>query len=687
MSGILAGCVMFSIALGTPSDTTHVIIDFASDTTRTITGDLWGSNELNLAFASVTVDHPVFQQLTRENGIRLIRWPGGNNADNYNWKTRKTILPGYRQSDNDSLRVDIARIIQFCSTVDAELTVTVNFGTMTAEDAADLVEFLNGPASSPWGQVRAEMGFPDPIGVRYFEIGNEENQNHMWYYSWTAENPEKYFLGGDEERRGIFRSPVSGEYFFKGDFFRATAGVQIYHLRFPPVRDVQIYWADLSPEDVDFLTSSGNMNQFFDYFQAIPQVETFAGIPPDSMVFRADTLTGAIQFGDGTEGQAPSDSSWFLVEYTTLDHDGFLDFARAMRQVDSSIPIQIGAASYPIADGQLVDLPQDTLRAIFTEMDFRVLHQYNVDIPVNDYDNYQYRRQMAQERLENLVIRQQLMDSILIGIGLPDRTVGLAVTEWNLFLHDDYQWLCRSLEAAVTGANWFIGVLNGNLAGQFDVRFAEQFALSGGTLGLIRTWGEPLHSVAPLAYVFLGFRSWEEDELLPVSVVSPVAWAYSDSVKIVIAAAAMSREGDTLHVILTNNALEDTVLCRIPGVDSLYTGVTLQWITGSHPEDTNDSDPQNIMFTAQFPEEVTDETLLPPHSVCFLTYTGRIGRPGDVNMDGNVDVLDILQMVGYILGTVDLTPSQFSAADLNGDSSIDILDIVELADRILNMNR
>ena len=44
----------------------------------------------------------------------------------------------------------------------------------TPEDAADLVEYLNGPATSEWGKRRAANGHPEPYGVRYIEIGNEE---------------------------------------------------------------------------------------------------------------------------------------------------------------------------------------------------------------------------------------------------------------------------------------------------------------------------------------------------------------------------------------------------------------------------------------------------------------------------------------------------------------------------------
>lgn len=42
------------------------------------------------------------------------------------------------------------------------------------DDALDLIEFANGPATSRWGRVRAEMGHPEPFGLEMIGIGNEQ---------------------------------------------------------------------------------------------------------------------------------------------------------------------------------------------------------------------------------------------------------------------------------------------------------------------------------------------------------------------------------------------------------------------------------------------------------------------------------------------------------------------------------
>ena len=45
------------------------------------------------------------------------------------------------------------------------------------DDALDLIEFANGPATSKWGAVRASMGHPEPFGMEFVCLGNEEHDN------------------------------------------------------------------------------------------------------------------------------------------------------------------------------------------------------------------------------------------------------------------------------------------------------------------------------------------------------------------------------------------------------------------------------------------------------------------------------------------------------------------------------
>ena len=56
---------------------------------------------------------------------------------------------------------------------------------------------------------------------------------------------------------------------------------------------------------------------------------------------------------------------------------------------------------------------------------------------------------------------------------------------------------------------------------------------------------------------------------------------------------------------------------------------------------------------------------------------------GDVNGDGEINVLDIVAMVGHITAQNTLTGRQFTRADVNQDNSIDVLDIVKMVEIIV----
>ncbi|MEU4656246.1 alpha-L-arabinofuranosidase C-terminal domain-containing protein [Streptomyces sp. NPDC023723] len=49
------------------------------------------------------------------------------------------------------------------------------------QDTLDLIEFANGPATSAWGRLRAEMGHRAPFGLTHLAVGNEENLPEAYY--------------------------------------------------------------------------------------------------------------------------------------------------------------------------------------------------------------------------------------------------------------------------------------------------------------------------------------------------------------------------------------------------------------------------------------------------------------------------------------------------------------------------
>ena len=54
------------------------------------------------------------------------------------------------------------------------------FHDIYVKDALDLIEFCNGPATTEWGKVRAQMGHPAPFNLKYLGIGNENCGKEFW---------------------------------------------------------------------------------------------------------------------------------------------------------------------------------------------------------------------------------------------------------------------------------------------------------------------------------------------------------------------------------------------------------------------------------------------------------------------------------------------------------------------------
>ena len=58
---------------------------------------------------------------------------------------------------------------------------------------------------------------------------------------------------------------------------------------------------------------------------------------------------------------------------------------------------------------------------------------------------------------------------------------------------------------------------------------------------------------------------------------------------------------------------------------------------------------------------------------------------GDLNVDGIVNVLDVITVVNYVIGTLeDLSFDELCAADNNNDGIVNVLDIVAIVNTILD---
>lgn len=70
-------------------------------------------------------------------------------------------------------------------------------------------------------------------------------------------------------------------------------------------------------------------------------------------------------------------------------------------------------------------------------------------------------------------------------------------------------------------------------------------------------------------------------------------------------------------------------------------------------------------------------------SNCLNWITAPPDSQGDVNQDGQIDVLDIVTMVNIVVGITQPSPWEQWAADLNGDGEINVLDVVLVVNIII----
>ena len=56
---------------------------------------------------------------------------------------------------------------------------------------------------------------------------------------------------------------------------------------------------------------------------------------------------------------------------------------------------------------------------------------------------------------------------------------------------------------------------------------------------------------------------------------------------------------------------------------------------------------------------------------------------GDTNFDGIVDILDIILGISIILGNTDSTDEQLNVLDMNQDGDVNVIDIVEMIHYVL----
>jgi alpha-N-arabinofuranosidase len=120
----------------------------------------------------------------------VIRFPGGCFADSYDW--RDGVGPADKRprrtnfwADGESIAAPASHkydpnqfgtneFVHFCKLTGSQPYLAANLRSLPAEQFYQWVEYCNSPAgSTTLAEARAAAGYPDPLGVRYWGVGNE----------------------------------------------------------------------------------------------------------------------------------------------------------------------------------------------------------------------------------------------------------------------------------------------------------------------------------------------------------------------------------------------------------------------------------------------------------------------------------------------------------------------------------
>lgn len=299
-----------------------------------------------------------FTALYDQAGFGSLRYPGGTISNLFNWKTsigpkeeRVAQIHGfYNNAGQHGLAPNfgLSEVADFVQANNSELVYVYGLGRGDANDAADLIEYLNAEVGSnpnggiAWAEVRAANGHADPFNVRYFEIGNEMNQggadgNSSQQY-WTAYvngGPENAYING-----GV--ASFNKQYAVAEDDWNVTASKsdgsanQTFYMRYARIKEdkTAAYTHANAHEDA---VVKGSVHVYVnDEEWTLIEKADMDKQTAQSKVAWIDYTDGSIHFGDGVHGAIPESTQQIKVDYQVV-RDGFVQVSKAMRDTMAQI--------------------------------------------------------------------------------------------------------------------------------------------------------------------------------------------------------------------------------------------------------------------------------------------------------------------------------------------------------------
>lgn len=118
-------------------------------------------------------------ELTRELGVTLVRYPGGNFVSNYQWEDGVGLVEdrparldlAWRSLESN--RFGLGEFMAWAAKAGVEPMMALNLGTRGVADALRLVEYANYPGGTRMSELRRSHGADKPYDIRLWCLGNE----------------------------------------------------------------------------------------------------------------------------------------------------------------------------------------------------------------------------------------------------------------------------------------------------------------------------------------------------------------------------------------------------------------------------------------------------------------------------------------------------------------------------------
>ena len=299
-----------------------------------------------------------FKALYEAAGFGSIRYPGGTISNLFNWKTtigpvaeRKNQIHGfYNYSGQGGIAPNfgLTEIGTFAESVGSEIVYVYSLGRGNAQDAADLVEYLNAKVGTnpnggiDWAAVRAANGHPEPYNVRYFEIGNEMQQawdadgtgsQGYWTINVSGGAETAYIDGGT----AVFtRQYAVCEEDWNEQASKSTGEANLVrYMRYSNVNPKMMDENGQLVDDPSFRAVNEGVSVYVGGTQWTV-VDSFDNSGPNDRHVVIDYSTGAIRFGDGAKGAIPASGQTISVSYS-VDREGFIDVSKAIKNTIAKI--------------------------------------------------------------------------------------------------------------------------------------------------------------------------------------------------------------------------------------------------------------------------------------------------------------------------------------------------------------